>query len=102
LKDLVLGQTKINESLNKKLLVNDKTLESINIKIETLSLALKNQLILNKMIKTQLVQVVAAIPAVDIGKILGNPRLPSKMLAWWLPDGVIQVTHPGGHSTLTM
>jgi hypothetical protein len=34
LKDLVLGQAKINESLNKKLLTNDKTLESININIE--------------------------------------------------------------------
>jgi hypothetical protein len=31
LKDLVLGQEKINESLSKKLLANNKTLESINI-----------------------------------------------------------------------
>jgi hypothetical protein len=48
LKDLVLGQAKIKGSLNKKLLANDKTLESINIKIETLSSALKNQLVLVK------------------------------------------------------
>jgi hypothetical protein len=62
LKNLVLGQTKINESLNKKLLDNDKTLESINIKIETLSSALKNHLSLNKMIETQLAQFAAAVP----------------------------------------
>jgi hypothetical protein len=54
LKDLVLGQAKINKSLNKKLAANDKTLESISIKIETLSSALKNQLSFNKMIETQL------------------------------------------------
>jgi K+-transporting ATPase c subunit len=54
LKDLVLGRAKINESLNKKLAVNEKTLESINIKIETLSSGLKNQLSFNKMIETQL------------------------------------------------
>jgi hypothetical protein len=64
LKDLVLGQAKVNESLNK---TNDKTLESINLKIETLSSALKNQLSFNKMIETQLVQIVAAVPAVDSG-----------------------------------
>jgi hypothetical protein len=62
LKDLVLGQAKINESLNEKLLTNDKTLESINIKIETLSSALKNQLSFNKTIKTHLAQVAATIP----------------------------------------
>jgi hypothetical protein len=67
LKDLVLDQAKINEYLNKKLAANDKTLESINLKIETLSSALKNQLSFNKMIETQLVQIVAAVPAVDSG-----------------------------------
>jgi hypothetical protein len=56
LKDLVLGQVKINESLNKKLAANDKTLESLNIKIETLSSTLKNQLSFNKMIESQLAQ----------------------------------------------
>jgi hypothetical protein len=48
--------------LNKKLLDNDNTLESINIKIETLSSALKNHLSLNKMIETQLAQFAAAVP----------------------------------------
>jgi hypothetical protein len=70
LKDLVLGQAKINKSLNKKLAANDKTLKNINIKIETLSSALKNQLSFNKMIETQLAQIAAAVPAAKTGKIL--------------------------------
>ena len=56
----MLCQAKINENINKKLLANDKTLESLNIKIETLSSSLKNQLSFNKMIESQLTQVVVA------------------------------------------
>ena len=41
LREPVLGQAKINENINKKLLANDKTLESLNVKIETLSSTLK-------------------------------------------------------------
>jgi hypothetical protein len=33
LKDLVLGQAKINENIAKKLMLNDKMLENINSKI---------------------------------------------------------------------
>jgi hypothetical protein len=44
LKDLVLGQAKINKNLTKKLLNNDKMLENINTKIEGLSSSIKNQL----------------------------------------------------------
>jgi hypothetical protein len=43
-KDLVLGQVKINENVTKKLMSNDKMLENINSKIESLSSAVKNQL----------------------------------------------------------
>jgi hypothetical protein len=52
LKDMVLGQVKINENLNKKLMNNDRILENINSKIEGLSSAIKNQLSFNKMIET--------------------------------------------------
>ena len=76
MRDLVFGQAKINESLNKKLAVNDKVLENINAKVETLSSALKNQLSFNKMIETQLAQVAAAIPTAESGKILGQPESP--------------------------
>ena len=52
LRQLILGQAKINENINKKILANDKTLESLNVKLETLSSTLKNQLSFNKMIET--------------------------------------------------
>jgi rubrerythrin len=52
LKDLVLGQAKINESLTKKLTYNDKMLKNINTKIEGLSSSTKNQLSFNNMMKT--------------------------------------------------
>jgi len=51
-KDLILGQVKINENITKKLMYNDKMLENINSKIETLSSLVKNQLSFNKMIET--------------------------------------------------
>jgi len=62
LRDLVFGRAKINESLNKKLDANDKILESINAKVETLSSAIKNQLSFNKMVETQLAQIAATVP----------------------------------------
>ena len=37
MKDLVLGQAKINKNLTKKLASNDKILENINSKIEGLT-----------------------------------------------------------------
>ena len=72
----MLDQAKINKIINKKLLANDKTLESLNVKLETLSSTLKNQLSFNKMIKTQLAQIVASLPAVESGKIPGQPETP--------------------------
>ena len=62
MRDLVFGQAKINKCLNKKLVANDKILEGINAKDETLSSALKNQLSFNKMIETQFAQIAAAVP----------------------------------------
>ena len=76
MRELVLGQVKINENINKKLLANDKSLESLNVKLETLSSTLKNQLSFNKMIETQLAQIAAALPIVESGKIPGQPEPP--------------------------
>ena len=72
----MLGQAKINENINKKLLANDKTLESLNVKIETLSSTLKNQLSFNKIIETQLAQIAASLPAIESGKTTGQPETP--------------------------
>ena len=57
-------------------MANDKSLESLNVKLETLSSTLKNQLSFNKMIETQLAQIAAALPAVESGKIQGQPETP--------------------------
>ena len=77
MRDLVFGQAKINESLNKKLAANDKILESIHAKVETLSSAHKNQLSFNKMIESQLAQLAAAAaPVSEDGKISGQPESP--------------------------
>jgi regulator of sigma D len=48
LRDLVLGQAKINENITKKLSCNDKMFENINSKFENLSSSVKNQLSFNK------------------------------------------------------
>ena len=72
----MLGQVTINEIINKNLLANDKILGSLNVKIETLSSTLKNQLSFNKMIETQLAQIVAPLLAVENGKIPGQPEAP--------------------------
>jgi len=91
LKDLVLGQAKINESLNKKLTTNDKILENINSQIKGLTSAVKNQMSFNKMVETQLVQIAAAIPVDCNGKI---PTQPEKSL-----EKINAVTMRGGKST---
>src|SRR6185295_10848094 len=52
------------------------SLESLNVKLETLSSTLKNQLSFNKMIKTQLAQIAASLPAVECGKIPGQLESP--------------------------
>jgi hypothetical protein len=101
LRDLVFGQAKINESLNKKLAANDKILEGINAKVETLSSALKKQLSFNKMIETQLAQIAAVVPISEYGKISGqgNPNLPLKLQIWCQPGGA---TFSGRLLELTM
>ena len=71
LKNLVLGQAKINENITKKLMFNDKMLENIKSKIESLSSSVKNQLSFNKMIETQISQIAATIPVDHSGKTPG-------------------------------
>jgi len=52
LRDLVYGQAKINESIQKKLTANDKSVETIHAKMDNFSTAIKNQLSFNKMLET--------------------------------------------------
>jgi len=74
LKDLVLGQARINKNITKKLMFNDKMFEHINSTLENLSSSIKNQLSFNKMIETQIAQIATAIPVNQSGKIPGQPE----------------------------
>jgi hypothetical protein len=74
LKDLVMSQTKINESMNNKLLANDKTLETLNAKMDDLASAVKNQLTFNKMVETQLAKLAASVPSIGQIKNSGKPE----------------------------
>ena len=62
MRDLVNGQAKISESLQKKLAAMDKSMETIHAKMDGFSTAIKNQFSFNKMIETQLAQVAATMP----------------------------------------
>ena len=52
IRDLVYGQAKINDTIQKKLATNDKSLETIQVKLDGFSTAIKNQLSFNKIYKT--------------------------------------------------
>ena len=73
LRDLIYGQAKINESLQKKLAAIDKSMETVHDKMDGFSTAMKNQLSFNKTLETQLAQLAAATPAAELGKIPGKP-----------------------------
>jgi hypothetical protein len=72
LKDLVYSQSRMTDSINKKLHAHDKILENINAKLDEFSSALNNQLSFNKMIETQLAQIAAAIPSYEKDRITGK------------------------------
>jgi uncharacterized coiled-coil protein SlyX len=74
IKDLVFGQARINESLNKKLAANEKVLENLNSTIESFTSAMNNQLSSSKMIETQLAQLAASLPSSELGGIPGQPE----------------------------
>jgi len=57
------------DSLSKKLASNDKTLESINIRMESFANTIKNQFSFNKMLESQLQQLAPFAAANDQGKI---------------------------------
>jgi hypothetical protein len=59
---------------------NDKIIQNINSKLEILSSSIKNQLSFNKMIETQIAQIVAAIHVNHSGKIPGQPENSSKFV----------------------
>jgi uncharacterized coiled-coil protein SlyX len=68
---LIFGQAKIMEDLSKKLATNDRILENMSNKMDNLSSTIKNQHNFNKMIESQIAQLVAAVPSAEKGKSPG-------------------------------
>ena len=60
--------------MTRKLTSNDKTLENIHTRMGTFASAIKNQHSFNKMLESQLAQLVVAVPPLEKGKILGQPE----------------------------
>ena len=70
LRDLIIEQAKINESISKNLAFNDKVLENINTKMYSFSSVVKDQLSYNKKIESQIAQLAAAMPfATNLEKV---------------------------------
>jgi hypothetical protein len=72
LRDLVSGQTKLLDQISKKLVSNDKLLETINNRMDSFASAIKNQLSFNKMLESQIAQLASSITPANEGKILGQ------------------------------
>ena len=80
LKDLVYDQKQINDNIRKKLLANDKILESMAAQLEGFNSVIKNQLSFNKMIETQVAQLASSYPNVNTGKLPGQPEVPRRKM----------------------
>jgi hypothetical protein len=59
------------DQLSKKIASNDKILENISTRMDNVASAIKNQHSFNKMIESQIAQLVAVVPPSDKDKILG-------------------------------
>ena len=74
MRELVQNQGKILDNLAKKLISNDKTLETINNRMESFSSAIKNQHSFNKMVESQIAQLATSVPSNPPGRIPGQPE----------------------------
>jgi len=57
-----MQQSKINIDIKSRLDINDKTLEDINVKMDSFSSAINNQLQYNKKIEAKIAQLATALP----------------------------------------
>jgi hypothetical protein len=62
LKDIVRGQLRINSEVGRKLLATNRTLESIDSKMNNFTVAVQNQLNINEVLETWIAQLVVALP----------------------------------------
>jgi hypothetical protein len=78
LKDIVWGQLRINLEVGKKLLANDRILESINSKMNNFTVAVQNQLNFNKVLETRIAQLATTLPHPNGGDFPGQPAVSVK------------------------
>ena len=71
LRELIAGQSRLMEGLSRKVATNDKILENMNNRMDSFAYTIKKHHSFNKMIESQIVQLAAAVPPSDKGKILG-------------------------------
>jgi len=60
--------------MSKKVASDDKLLETINNRMDTFANAIKNQHSFNKMVESQISQLLTSVPTADKGKIPGQPE----------------------------
>jgi hypothetical protein len=78
LKDIVRGQPRINSEVGKKLLTNDKILESIDSKMNNFTMVVQNQLNFNKVLETRIAQLATALAHPNGRDFPGQPVVPVK------------------------
>jgi hypothetical protein len=78
LKDIVRDQVRINSKVGKKLLANDRILESIDSKMDNFTVAVQNQLNFNKVLEMQIAQLATALPHPNSRDFPGQPAFPIK------------------------
>jgi hypothetical protein len=78
LKDMVRDQLRINSEVGKKLLANDRILESIDSKMNNLTVAVQNQLDFNKVLEMRIAQLPTSLPHLNGGDFPGQAAVPIK------------------------
>jgi len=61
LRDLVVNQAKINEGINKRLLADDKILELLTSKMDSLASVVKDQQNINKVLESRMTQIATSV-----------------------------------------
>ena len=75
MRELIFGKAKIMEGLSRKLASNDGILENINNRMDNFSSAVKNQHSFNKMIESQIAQLVAIVPPSKKVRFQGSRKI---------------------------
>jgi hypothetical protein len=78
LKDIVQDQLRINLEISKKLLSNDRILESIDNKMNNFTVIVQNQLNFNKVLVTRIAQLATTLQHPNNGDFPGQPAIPIK------------------------